>query len=330
MKCTRCKGKAAVEVRRHHASFCPECFVHHCRRQVGRAIAEHKMLAPAERVAVAVSGGKDSLALWDILLDLGYDAVGIHLQLGIGSYSEASEGFARTFAARRGVELSVVRLDERAGFDIPTAARSDNRAPCGACGLSKRYLLNKVALDSGHDVVATGHNLDDEAAVLMGTTLNWSLEEMARQAPALGARPGFARRVKPLVRLSELESAAYCILGGIDYVVDECPMAEGNRQLALKAALALIEERSPNVKGIFYQGFLERLAPLLASEEAVASAPMAYCSRCGAPTTSEVCAFCRLSERLAGASRAGETTTVGAPRTRRRGRGSAGGSKRTK
>ncbi len=59
---------------------------------------------------VAVSGGKDSLALWDILLDLGYPADGLYLGLGIGEYSQSSGRFARDYAARRGVTLVEVDI----------------------------------------------------------------------------------------------------------------------------------------------------------------------------------------------------------------------------
>jgi len=108
--------------------------------------------------------------------------------------------------------------------------------------------------------------------------------------------------VKPLVRLSERETAAYCIVRGIDYQVEECPLAAGNRHLGYKAALNTVEDRSPGTKAAFYLGFLDRMAPLLASQS-VASRALAEqgglqpCSRCGAPTTGGVCAFCRLVER---------------------------------
>ena len=71
MKCRVCRGPAVIDVRRHNAAFCPEHFVTHCREQVRRAIHDHDMISPDDRVVVAVSGGKDSLALWDLLGDLG-------------------------------------------------------------------------------------------------------------------------------------------------------------------------------------------------------------------------------------------------------------------
>ena len=79
-----------IDIRRHNAAFCAPCFLHHCREQVRRAIDDYAMFGADERVLVAVSGGKDSLALWDILLGLGYHADGLYVGLGIGEYSDAS------------------------------------------------------------------------------------------------------------------------------------------------------------------------------------------------------------------------------------------------
>src|SRR3954467_4729103 len=203
MRCKRCQAQAVIDVPRHRAAFCSDCFQHHCREQVRRTIESHRMVAPGERVLVAISGGKDSLALWDILLDLGYKADGVYLGLGIGDYSDTSRAHAEKYANGRGAMLHVVDIPADHGFSIPDAARATKRVPCSACGLSKRHLLNRAAIDGGYDVLATGHNLADQAAVLFGNVLQWHVDYLARQRPVLAAADGFARRVKPLIRMSE-------------------------------------------------------------------------------------------------------------------------------
>jgi len=298
VKCRRCKAPALIDVRRHNAAFCAECFAHHCREQVRRAIDGFDMIHPGERVLVAVSGGKDSLGIWDLLVDLGYECDGLYLGLGIGEYSIASGRYARVFAASRGLRLVEVDIPEEYGFDIETAATTVRRSPCGACGLSKRHLFNHHALAGGYDVVVTGHNLDDEAGVLLGNVLRWDAPYLGRQYPVLPAAPGFVRKVKPLVRLSEREMAAYCVMRGIDYIVDECPMAEGNRHLAYKEALNALEQRSPGAKANFLFGFLERGHERFAGDAAEERAGLVACAVCGSPTTGEVCAFCRMGERV--------------------------------
>jgi tRNA-5-methyluridine54 2-sulfurtransferase len=304
VKCKPCGAQAVIEVRRHRAAFCRDCFLHHCREQVRRAISSHRMMGHSERVLVAISGGKDSLALWDILLDLGHNADGVYLGLGIGDYSDTSRVYAEKFAARpevsdRGATLRVVDIPTEHGFGIPDAARATKRVPCSACGLSKRHLLNSAALDGGYQVLATGHNLDDEAAVLFGNVMQWHVGYLARQRPVLPEAPGFARRVKPLIRLGERETAAYCVLKGIDYIVDECPMAAGNRHLRYKETLNEIEERSPGAKATFYLQFVGQMLPVLDDVAAAERDLVGTCARCGAPSSAQVCAFCNLVERAA-------------------------------
>ena len=252
------------------------------------------MFGPDDRILVAVSGGKDSLALWDMLIEAGYEADGFYVGLGIGDYSDESGDYVRAFAAERDLLLLTVDLSEEYGYDVPTAARATKRVPCSACGLSKRHLFDKAATDGGYDVVVTGHNLDDEAAVLLGNVLHWDIGYLARQLPVLEARNGFPRKAKPLVRLTERETAAWCIIRGIDYMVEECPIAAGNRHLHHKDVLNAIEKESPSTKSAFYLNFIDNMAPLLAGETASATGDLQRCERCDAPTTGAVCAFCRL------------------------------------
>jgi uncharacterized protein (TIGR00269 family) len=299
VKCKPCGQAAVIDIPRHRAAFCANCFTKHCHEQVRRAVSSHRMMGHSERVLVAVSGGKDSLALWHILVALGYRVDGVYLGLGIGDYSDTSRDHAERFARAHGLTLRVVDIPAEHGFGIPEAARATKRVPCSACGLSKRHLLNRAAIDGGYDVLATGHNLDDEAAVLFGNVLQWQVGYLARQRPVLAEAPGFARRVKPLIRLGEREMAAYCVVNGIDYLVDECPMAAGNKHLRYKETLNAMEERSPGVKATFYLKFLDEMLPVLDDVAAQERAMVGTCSRCGSPSSATVCAFCTLVERVA-------------------------------
>src|SRR5829696_3818176 len=246
MRCTRCRGEdACLEVRRHNAAYCEGCFKNFVRDQVSRAVEHERMFARDEPVLVAVSGGKDSLALWDILLDLGYDVTGLYLGLGIPGYSEPSHERCVEFAARRGATLLSVDLETDYDLGIAATAERTRRAPCSACGLSKRYLFNKMAREHGFRVVATGHNLDDEAATLFGNVLRWQSGYLGRQSPVLEEEDGLVKKVKPLFRLAERETAAFAVLRGIDYIVEECPMSKGAKSLLYKDLLNQMEAASP-------------------------------------------------------------------------------------
>ncbi len=295
MKCRVCRQKAVIDVRRHNAGFCKPHFIDHIHRQVERTIHDHDMFSPADRLLLGVSGGKDSLALWNILTELGYQVDGVYLHLGIGDYSSESLELSKLFAGERNLLLRVVDLPAQHGFSVPEAARAGRRTPCSACGLSKRYLLNQTADDLGYDVLVMGHNLDDEAATLFANVLGWETGYLARQSPVLPATDdGLARKVKPLIRVAERETAAYAVLQGIEYEVEECPMAGGNTVNRYKQWLNRLEEESPGLKTRFLTGFWDKGQPAF---QAGAAPDLRSCDECGRPTTGEVCAFCRLSAR---------------------------------
>jgi uncharacterized protein (TIGR00269 family) len=290
-KCTRCRARAEVHLRQHNSAFCRGCFVFFLQRQIERSIEKERMFRKDESVLVAVSGGKDSLALWDVLCELGYETTGLHLSLGIDEYSDESTLKTQRFASLRGLRLIVVPLAD-AGLAVPNVARFTNRPACSACGTLKRHYFDRIAIDRGFPVVATGHNLDDEAARLLGNVLRWQTDHLARQRPVLEpTHERFVRKVKPLFRCSEYESAVYAFFRGIDYVVDECPNSVGATQLVYKDLLNRLEAESPGSKLTFVQEFLRHGAA------AFALAPHDRphtCEGCGMPAHGSLCSFCRL------------------------------------
>jgi uncharacterized protein (TIGR00269 family) len=156
--------------------------------------------------------------------------------------------------------------------------------------------MNRAALEHGFPVVATGHNLDDEAATLLGSVLQWQTDALSRQSPALpSTHPKLVRRVKPLYRLSEQETAAYAFLRRIDYIVDECPFAKGATSIAHKEILSRMEDNSPGAKHNFLFGFLEKGRPAFERADAVV---LRECERCGQVTTGTICAFCKLADQV--------------------------------
>lgn len=327
MKCKVCRQHAVLDIRRHNAAFCQPHFMEHISNQVAKTIKEFKMFDPQDRLLLAVSGGKDSLALWDILLDLDYDVTGFYLDLGIGGYSTRSKQACIDYADRKDAKLIVRTLAEEHGYTVPELSKLTRRAPCSGCGLNKRYEFNRAALEEGFDILVTGHNLDDEVATLFGNVLHWNTDMLARQAPVLeerlfgsgdSVRTVMVKKVKPLVKIAERETAAYALLKSIDYVIEECPMVEGNTQHKYKEAITLLEEASPGTKTQMYFGFLKKAAPRFA-EAPSEEVELAPCSECGAVTLQledrePVCAFCK-TKAMAARRRA---EALAAPSIRRR------------
>ena len=305
MKCKKCGGKASVNMRQHRLALCKEHYIDWVPEQTERFIKKYGMFKRDEKILVAVSGGKDSLALWDILNRLGYQADGLYLALGIDGgvgYSHESQRLAEKFASENGLTLHVVDIENEYGQSIPMLAEVSHRGhgkPCAVCGLAKRHEMNRIARDLGYAVLATGHNLDDEAAVLFGNTLHWISAYLLRQGPVLPESNGLARKVKPLCRFYEREMAAYCLLRGIEYIYEECPFAEGAQSIYYKELLNQLETTRPGAKLIFYLKFLEarKRGDLFIADD-VEKAQLKPCVNCGQPTSApDLCSFCRMIDK---------------------------------
>lgn len=303
MHCRKCDQKAVINMRHHRLSLCRRHFLEWVPEQTLRFIKKYDMFTQQEKILVAVSGGKDSLGLWDILWQLGYQADGLYIDLGIDNgtrYSEKSRLVTESFAAHRRLNLIIVDVQKSFSLGLSELQNHLTRLkdkPCSVCGMIKRHIFNQTAVECGYDVVATAHNLDDEAAILLSNVLDWSLDFLARRLPVLPASPGFVKKVKPFCRLSERESAAYALLKGIDYIHDECPFSKDNKQLMIKDHLNQLEDRMPGTKLRFYVNYVQAIEKGAFPDRQETSEELAAkrCPICGQPTTTGgLCTFCRL------------------------------------
>jgi uncharacterized protein (TIGR00269 family) len=290
-------------MRHHKLALCKTHFLDWVPDQVEHAIKKYRMFSHQDHLLVAVSGGKDSLSLWDLLIRLGYSSDGLYIGLGIDggvNYSEKSLEYAHAFAQEHNLLLHVKEIKAEYGETIPELTIRTHRGrykPCSVCGLTKRHVMNQLARAQGYDALLTGHNLDDEAAILLGNTLNWVGSYLIRQGPVLEAdRPGLVRKVKPLCRMYEREMAAYALLRGIPYIHDECPHAEGSTSIFHKELLNKLEADRPGAKLGFYLSFLQaRHAGLFSSSSDERAALIHTCQECGQPTSAPgLCSFCRM------------------------------------
>lgn len=296
MKCRICGGRAQVVLRRHNASFCKEHFNEFFIRQVEKGIKHYKMFDWSDRIMVCVSGGKDSLVLWYLLHKMGFDTTGMYINLGIGEYSERSMGKVKAFTEKHGLKSIVVNLTEL-GHPVPLLEEKIKKSACSLCGTAKRYYFNKIAFENKFDVVATGHNLDDEAARLLGNVLRWNEAYLSKMDPNLPEDGEIRRKVKPLIRLTELEVGAFAFLNGIDYIMDECPKSAGATSMIYKSALNMIESETPGTKHYFYKEFFSKAADKFRTEEKE-KAEMYKCAVCGVESFMETCSFCMMLEKI--------------------------------
>jgi tRNA(Ile)-lysidine synthase TilS/MesJ len=299
MKCSRCRRPASHRFPQHNLRLCDPCLEVFVERQVERAIKKWRMLAPGQEVAAAISGGKDSLALWQILTRLGYRVKAVHISLGFPEFSQDSLAACRAMARLLDAPLEVRGLEDWAGLGVEQVARANRREHCAVCGGLKRHLLNRLCWELGADTLATGHHLDDEAGRLLGNLMRRHSAYLERQWPVLegmapppGGRVGLARKVKPLVRLAGDEIRAYARSQGLPAHLAVCPKSKGATLTNYQDALELMEERMPGTKRDLYFGFLRQKAGPPPPPE-----PGSICPGCGGPTQQETCSACLLLRR---------------------------------
>ncbi len=293
MKCTRCRRPARHRFPTHNVRFCDQCLEIFVQRQVAKAIKQFDMLRPGQRVLVAVSGGKDSLVLWKVLNDLGYETEGLHLVLDLGRFSEQSLAACREMARRLDRPLHLPRFRRLSGYTMDQVVRANRREYCSVCGTLKRHFMNRLCRELGADTVASGHHLDDEAGRLLGNLVRNHTRYLENQWPVLEALEGqMARKVKPLCRLAGNEIKAYAQTLELPAVWGKCPRSKGATLPYYQNAMNYLDQKMPGTKRNLYLGFLKAKGPPPPKPKAGGS-----CRLCGGPTYVEVCSACRLLER---------------------------------
>jgi len=292
MKCTRCKAEAHIRLPSHNAKFCGDCFDLFFLSAVRKALKLFWTERPG-RIAVAVSGGKDSLAAWDALNRLGYQTLGLHLDLGVKGFSQASREAVEVFAAERGLDCRIRSLAELWGRSLPEVQRRTRREICSICGQLKRSFLNRLAVEEGCAWLATGHHLDDEAGRLLGNLVRHRQDYLDKFYPCLpAAHPRQASRIKPLYRLDAGEIRTYVAERGIRPLTGiTCPFNKGATSHYFQQALQFLEEKMPGTKRDFLYVYLQDRQP--PREESFGT-----CAVCGQPTWGQLCSVCRLRQRL--------------------------------
>ncbi len=254
------------------------------------------MFKPDDRVGVAVSGGKDSVALLHGLCKAFPEAdfVALHVDLGIEGYSQHCKVKVEELARNLNVDLFVFDLKEELGFSISDYARSRRGKVCSHCGVIKRHVFEELAERADVKVLATGHNLDDYVALMLNNFFAGNWIQLARLKVVL--KPILPRqtvKVKPLIKTPEDENLLYCIYADIPFRDVNCPYAHTSRLRRNREILDFLTKYNPNFKYQALKRFLELIEILDAS---IKQPELRTCKVCGFPSSGEICAYCRRIE----------------------------------
>lgn len=304
--CSKCPTPACISLPYAGTHLCPAHFLRFFRDRAKREITQQGRL-PEGTIAVALSGGKDSVAALHLLRDITRDhprirLVAVTVDEGIAGYRQGSLDICRQVTEEWGIPWRLVRTRDLAGYDIdgyasgregPAGDPLDGqpRPSCGPCGVFRRVGVNTLAREAGAAAIVTGHNLDDLAQTILMNTLRGDVERMARLAPHGAPIEGLVPRLLPLRTIPEKEVLLYAVLHGLPlHHEEECPYAARSHRFQLRDVLVGLEATTPGTRHALVRGH-DRLKPLLASLPQV---PIAACDRCGEPTSAATCKACLL------------------------------------
>ena len=304
--CSKC-GKPAVYLRRYTSErLCESCLAQTTLDRVRRTINRQKMLEETDRIAVAISGGKDSAVLLHLLhkIESNFpksELIPVTIDEGIKGYRDKALKAAKELTKSLDLDLEVISFKDLFGHSLDELVkmRTDkSTGACSYCGVFRRRALNEVAENLEADVIAVGHNLDDEAQTVLMNILRGDSRRISRtNVPRSRSIEGLVPRVKPLTELSERDIVAYSYNQGLIYHDVPCPYSGEAYRNDLKPFLNDMEHKRPGT-----------LLAILRSAEAMTEAFLALpsdwslktCERCNSPSPSNICKACKMLEEIRG------------------------------
>ncbi|MGA2935222.1 MAG: TIGR00269 family protein [Methanomicrobiales archaeon] len=291
--CDLCGRPGVYLDRIQNRHLCSDHFVGDVEGRVNHTIQKYVMVQPGDRLAVALSGGKDSTVLLHLLRRLLPDAdlAAVTVDEGIDGYRDATLRSAGATTRGLGIEHQTLSFLDLYGKTLDEILKGQPDRACSICGILRRKALNTIARRAGASKLVTGHNLDDEAQSVLMNWLRGDRERVLRRPEENGGH-GFIPRVKPLREIPEKEVALYGILKGLFVELPECPYMHSALRGEVRGILTTLERGHPGTMRRVVEGQV-RLSRQLSSIPR-ASRPLRACERCGDPTTARLCQACRL------------------------------------
>ena len=306
--CDYCKSKTIVVHRKYSGELiCTNCFTTRIEKNISQTISKYKMLKPHDKIVVAISGGKDSLALLYNLIKIqekNYHSKpisAITIDEGIHNYRSESIKNATEFCKKHSIEHIVVSFKEKLGKTLDEIVEFKKNTPeykyaCNFCATFRRRLLNETAKQLKADVLAMGHNLTDMAETFLMNILFKRFRLIANQYIFKEERTEiekfFVKRITPLMKIPEEEIYLYSNLKKLEYYPSHCPYREQDPILR-KRVLDFIQEckkLSPEIEFNLLNGFLE-MSEIFFNN--YSSSSYRTCNECGYPCgNTGMCLYC--------------------------------------
>jgi len=306
--CTICKRREAFFFRPYSGEkLCKKCFSISVEDKVRATVAKYDMLKYNDRIAVAVSGGKDSLSLLHILAKiersfLNASLVAVSVDEGIRGYRDKAIKMAAENCKELDVEHFVVSFEELYGCAQDEIVKrlkrkeSSGLTPCAYCGVLRRKALNIAAREVNANKIATGHTLDDETQTILLNVLHGDPLRMAREKPLTDkVHPKLVQRIKPFCGIPERETTLYAYTKKMSFQDTPCPYASEAMRNPIRLFLNRMEHKYAGTKFTIFKS-IEKIRPAI--EKIVKKEELNECIKCGEPTTERICKACHMLQEL--------------------------------
>ncbi len=309
MICSNCKEKSAVFHRKYSGqNLCKKCFFASIERKVAKTITKYKMIVKGDKIAYGLSGGKDSVTLLYILDKLRKRNKNFSIEIvtvdeGIKDYREDSIKIVNQVIQDLNLRYHFVSFKDLYGYSLDEIVEilrkkgEPQTLSCSYCGILRRRALNKTAKDIGATKLATAHNLDDEAETILMNVTRSDITRLMRYDPIPYQKHlAFIPRIKPFREILENEITLYAYYKELPIHSVECPYAFDSMRRNIKTVVSILEEKNPSVK-FNLLNFADRVFHK-EKKESQRFKDFKRCSKCGEPTSSDLCKFCELMEKL--------------------------------
>lgn len=303
MNCTKC-GNPHVIIKKEESgqSLCKKCFIKSIEKKVAKTIKKEKLFEKGDKVLIALSGGKDSVTLLEILNDYRkrhiIDLCAVTVDEGIDNYRQDGVDIAIKHTKRLGIEHKIVSMADEYGITLDEIMASDNhRGSCSYCGVFRRDLINKTAREMGATKIATGHNLDDEVQGIMMNYLEGNTDNISKFGPKTESKAKeFTVKIKPLREVPEREIGLYVVAKDLDVHFASCPYSQQSFRKEVSDLISQLASSHPTIKYSTLRGY-DKIKKAV-GDELKKEYKLRRCSRCGEPSANDLCRACTFLKEL--------------------------------
>ena len=259
-------------------------------------IQDYHLIAPHDRIAVGLSGGKDSVLTLHLLVELmeefDFELIAVSIDEGVCGYRGEGITAARMNASKLGIELVEGSFKQEYGFTLDQVSGLYQSA-CIPCGVFRRQLLNKMSNDLGVDKLATGHNLDDEIQSFLMSFAKADFRRFSKFGPKLDRiHPNLIPRIKPLWKLPEKDVGMWAVMNNVDVHFAEFPYSHTSLRSKVKNYLNQLEGKRKGTK----LSILESFSKTFKFEKKEIN--IGQCKLCNEPSSLNICKACEMVEDI--------------------------------